>query len=176
MIAAKAQPQAGIRHGEDRYYIGERIRFRRSQRTKGIENGDFGTVVGVNPISRTINVRLDNEPSAESKRKFGAGQIATVSLLQMTKEDISLGYASTTHSVQGASYDHTWVLLDGGYTSKELAYTQLSRGRKSTRLFAAKQMDSKQEDLERLTAKLENITKKNLAHDVMSKIEITHEH
>lgn len=170
------QLSPGIRHGQDRYHIGDRIRFRRSQRPKGIENGDFGTVVGVNPITRSVSVRLDNEPSAEAQRKFGAGKIATVSLLKMAEEDMTLGYASTTHAAQGATYDHAWVLLDGGHSSKELAYTQLSRGRKSTHLFAAEQKQDRDEELERLTSSLANETKKNLAHDMISKTEIEYEH
>jgi len=170
------QLSPSIRHGEGRYHIGDRVRFRRPQRKQGIENGDLGTVVGVNPITRSISVRLDNEPSAESKRKFGARQVATVSLLKLDKEDMTLGYASTTHAAQGATYDHAWVLLDGGHSSKELAYTQLSRGRKSTHLCAAEQRESRAEDLQRLEASLANETKKNLAHDMMLKNEITYEH
>lgn len=170
------QLSPSIRHGQGRYHIGDRVRFRRSQRTKGIENGDFGTVVGVNPITRSISVRLDNEPSAEAKRKFGAGKIATVSLLKMAEEDMTLGYASTTHAAQGGTYDHAWVLLDGGHSSIELAYTQLSRGRKSTHLFAAEQKQDRDEELDRLATNLANEAKKNLAHDMISKTEIEYEH
>lgn len=164
-----------LRHGSNRYYMGDRIRFHRSQRNLGIENAHLGTVIGVNPLMRTLCVRLDNAPSDESKKKFGATQVATVSLLESACEDLSLGYASTTHAAQGAEYDHAWVLLDGGYPSKELAYTQLTRGRKTTHLFATKQSISPTAELERLAAELGRTVKKDLARDVMSDIEITYE-
>lgn len=169
-LANRSLSGPGIRHGGQRYYIGDRIRFNRSQRRKGINTGDTGTVTGINPLTRSINVRLDEPPSDESKKRYGARQTTTVSLLATEKTDLSLNYAATTHRVHGGECDHVWVLVDGGRTTSELAYSQISHGKKSTRLFAHQRSDEPEKT--RVADEWSISHKKDLAHDKMSQIDL----
>ncbi len=164
----------GIRHEQTRYYIGDRIRFRRRLFRKGITTGSFATVVEVNAITRWITVRLDEPPSDESRRRFGATQTPSISLLHLPARSLDLAYASTTHSVHGSEAEHVWALIDGGHTSSQLAYSQISLGRKSTRLFAGKTDEA--HELGRVAEDWSHSERKNLAHDMMVKPEYRIEH
>lgn len=49
---------------------------------------------------------------------------------------LRLAYAFTTHKLQGATIDHTYVALGDSMTDREMAYVQGSRHRNSLRLYA----------------------------------------
>ena len=51
-------------------------------------------------------------------------------------DDITLGYASTVHRMQGNSVDHAYCLLGGRMTNREMSYVQASRHRETLLLFA----------------------------------------
>lgn len=164
----------GIRHEQTRYYIGDRIRFRKRLFRAGITIGSFATVVDVNAITRRITVRLDEPPSDETRKRFGATQTPSISLIDLPAKSLDLAYASTTHSVHGGEAEHVWALIDGGHTSAQLAYSQISHGRKSTRLFAAKTDEA--HELGRVAEDWSRSECKNLAHDMMVKPEYRIEH
>ena len=107
------------------FYRGDRVLFRANDYSIGVNNGETGTIVAVNPtpILKTLTVKLDN------------GRKVVVPLRDY--KDVSLGYAVTTHKGQGSTVERAYVLLGGGMQDKELSYVQVSRARAETRLYAA---------------------------------------
>ncbi len=144
-----------------RYHIGDRILFHQSMRALGIENGFRGTVIAVDPILRRLKIRLDHTPLVLGRRK---SRIVTISMWDIPKDAISLGYAATTHKLQGQTVDHSYVLLGGSLTGREMTYVQATRARKSTRFFVEDLHAGK--DLVDLIESARRSQAKDLAHDV----------
>lgn len=160
--AAKTPHLFSVRHGDDKFYRGDRILFHAPDRRIGIENGYRGTVVSVDPIRRELKVRLDRE----SQTVYGPkpeGGVITVPLKEFQPSDLTLGYAATTHKSQGTTVDHAYVFLGGRMTDNELAYVQLTRARKSTHLFVDKSHAG--DNLQDLIAAVEKSRAKVLAHE-----------
>lgn len=156
----------GVRHGETTYYRGDRVLFHMPMRKYGIENGFSGTIQKVDPLRRRVFVELDSERSR--------GDVVTIPLSRIDDEAMSLGYAATTHKLQGATVDHALVMVGGKMLSNELAYTQLTRARKTTRLFASEDLAGK--DLEQLVKAMSRSVRKDLAHDVVERSAIADPH
>ena len=115
-----------------------------------------------------MTVRLDQTTSKVRGRKQSSQPTqVTIPLSRLDHSAVSLGYAATTHKLQGATVDHALVLLGGTMLSRELAYTQLTRARTTTRLFASQAQAGK--DLELLIKGMNRSVKKDLAHDVMER-------
>ena len=53
-------------------------------------------------------------------------------------QDFQRGYAFTTHKLQGATVDHSYIHVGGRMTTKEMGYVQCSRNRESIRLYTEK--------------------------------------
>jgi conjugative relaxase-like TrwC/TraI family protein len=109
------------------YYRGDRLMFVEKSRRLGIENGDTGTIVAMRHtlLGDQIAVKLDGENrtvivSTSGRRAYRA---------------VRLAYAFTTHKMQGATVDHAYIHLGGHMTSREMAYVQGSRHRKTLRLY-----------------------------------------
>jgi conjugative relaxase-like TrwC/TraI family protein len=121
----------------------------------GVSNGDFGTIVG-----------FDRR----------AGKKAVVVLLDSTKtkvtlpvrtygEYLTLGYAATTHKLQGATVENAWVLVAGPLQDRQATTVQASRHKKELRLVTDEYEAGK--DLQDLISKASNNREKTLAHDVI---------
>ena len=95
--------------------------FTRNATPCGIRNGQLGTVKSINPLTRTLGVRLDN------------GKTVLVPLNDY--KHVKLGYAVTTHKSQGMTTQNTYILTDPSMQDKELSYVQVSRARGRTRIF-----------------------------------------
>jgi ATP-dependent exoDNAse (exonuclease V) alpha subunit len=158
-----AVPLLSVRHEGEKYHIGDRVMFHKALRRQAIENGYRGTVIAVDPILRRLTVKLDQEPSAEA-RKRGATQIVRVPLRRLDAQAISLGYAATTHKLQGQTVGHAYLLMSGKMMSREMAYVQATRARKKTRIFVD-QLHAGPE-LKDLVQAVERTSAKNLAHDL----------
>jgi ATP-dependent exoDNAse (exonuclease V) alpha subunit len=159
----RAVPLLSVRHGQDKYHLGDRILFHQASRWQGIENGYPGTVIAVDPILRRLTVKLDQEPSAAAKAK-GASRFVRVPLRQLSPEAISLGYAATTHKMQGQTVRHAYLLMSGDMVSREMAYVQATRAKQTTRIFVD-QLDAGPE-LTDLIKAVERTKAKNMAHDL----------
>ena len=107
-----------IRVNGENLHIHDRVIFSRNSKKYGVNNGDLGTVRGIEPVTRHLIVRLDS------------GERVTVPTL--TYQHINLGYAITTHKGQGKTVDNTFVLAGGSMQDRELAYVQMSRSRHET--------------------------------------------
>lgn len=150
-------------NGDTRYFEGDRVLFHQTRRSHGIENGYFGRITKVDRMKSEVSVRLERQRTPTEQAK-GLGQTVTIQLSSKNQELLSLGYAATSHKLQGATVDHAYVLLSGPLNSKEMAYVQATRARHSTHLF----VDSLSAglNLERLEKSLKRSKVKQLAHDL----------
>src|SRR5664280_296066 len=116
------------------FQAGDRVECRNTSplsRKHGVANRDIGVVRAVEDGGLVVD--LDRE--------------ARVRLPAAYLEHVQHGYAVTVHGVQGATYDHTFVL---GAGSREWTYTALSRHREDAHMYlSASQSDDGELDLPR---------------------------
>ena len=113
---------------------GSRAVSRAPLRQYGVENGFQGTILRIDPLRKRICVQLD-QPAVAHWRKGRPLNQVEIPLRRLAPGDVTLGYAATTHKLQGATVDHAYLLAGGPLTSLQSAYTQASRARLSTRIF-----------------------------------------
>jgi ATP-dependent exoDNAse (exonuclease V) alpha subunit len=108
------------------FQAGDRIECRNTSalsRKHGVANRDIGVVRAVEDGGLVVDLDRD----------------ARVKLPASYLPHVQHGYAVTCHGVQGATYDHTYVL---GAGSREWTYTALSRHRLDARMYlSASQSD-----------------------------------
>jgi conjugative relaxase-like TrwC/TraI family protein len=130
---------------------GDRVLFTRNSKFVGVKNGSLGTVTDVNPSADSLRVRLDD------------GKSVSVHLSEYAH--LRLGYAVTTHKGQGVTVDHAYVLAGGPMSDRELAYVQLSRARRATRIYVDRaELGENFADLARAMSRSRQHT---IAHDVV---------
>jgi Ti-type conjugative transfer relaxase TraA len=105
------------------FHAGDRILFRQNDRRLGVLNGQRATVKEIDAESQTLIARMD------------AGDLRVISLERYDK--IQLGYAFTTHSLQGDTREASYVLVGGSMQDRELSYVQMSRHRGEAHIYAA---------------------------------------
>ena len=159
---ANGRNKAFLTHGEEKYFVGDRVLFHKADRTRGVENGYRGTVTSLNRVTKTLRVRLDDP-------KEGKSAIVQIPLRSLDLEAITLGDASTTHKGQGMSVPHAYVLLGGGMSDRNMAYVQLTRGKESTHLFVDEL--SAGPKLEQLAKTISKERTKTMAHEHARHIE-----
>lgn len=150
----------GIAVDQERLYVGDRVLFHKPYRVAGIENGFRGTVLTLNPIRRTITVRLD-EKSTQGK---SVAAVVSVPVDRLGPNGVTPGYAATSHKLQGGSVEHSYMLL-GSMTDQQMGYVQATRGKQSTRIFIDKHHAD--DELRGLVASLKRSNVKRLAHDLV---------
>ena len=109
-----------VRIKSDHFHIGDRVLFRRNSAL--VMNGDRGEVTKLDTANHLLTVKLDS------------GRRVTIDL--ESYDDVQLGYASTTHSVQGKTLRNCLVLVGGSMQDRESTYVQASRAKLETRLYA----------------------------------------
>ena len=130
--AGKLDLSRPVKVREETMYPGERVLFTEKSRKLGIENGDRGVLVAVQDrgVGATVAVRLDrNEKTILLPLHQVMGQ---------SFQGFQRGYAFTTHKLQGATVDHSYIHVGGRMTTKEMGYVQCSRNRESIRLYTEK--------------------------------------
>jgi ATP-dependent exoDNAse (exonuclease V) alpha subunit len=142
-------------------FVGDRVRFRANSYELGVRNGHLGTVTGINRLTKTLAVALDNGKNvfvSIPRYKHRSGEHKGQSALE-------LGYAATTHAAQGTTLEDAYLLLGGSMQDREMSYVQFSRARGRTYAF----MDeiSAGENLASVTAAMTRSRAKDLAHDVL---------
>lgn len=120
-----------------------------------LRNGLLGTVVSVHHTRGiagpgSIAVKLDDRQG-----------IVTIDLARY--ESVQLGYAATTHKVQSATVERSFVLLGDTMLSKERAFTQLTRASNESKLYGAEAQYG--DSLELLAQQISKKTAKDLALD-----------
>lgn len=102
------------------FHDGDRVLFRKRIERHEIENGDFGTVIGFGS-------------GGELEIDMDGGNVVEISQGELNDQGaMRLGYATTVHVAQGATFDSSFVLLSD-LTSYEHAYVAFTRGRDSNR-------------------------------------------
>ena len=139
--------QDSISCGGDDFHIGDRVIFTRNNAALFVDNGSTGTVVGLG--SKELSVQLDDG--------------LTVRIDIQAFEDLSLGYAVTTHKGQGVTVERSLVLAGGPMTDRELSYVQGSRARGTTKFYT--DVLSGGEDVAALAKQMAKSRAKDLAHD-----------
>ena len=84
-------------------------------------------------------------------------------MAEKAPDEIKLSYAITTHKGQGSTVENSYVLLGGGMSNKQMAYTQLSRGKLSTKIFLDE--NSAGPDLRDIARRIGKDRTKTLAHE-----------
>lgn len=139
-----------IQVGDERIHTGDRVLLTKRWRAAGLENGDMGAVVHVDPVNRSLGIRLDS------------GRHVLLDLHQYSH--LTLGYASTTHKAQGRTVEKAFVLFDSSMQDLHLSYVQASRARDETHIFTTR--DEAGDNLARLARAMSRNREKSLAHDI----------
>lgn len=161
-----------VRLQQDSFHVGDRVLFHKPLRPKGIENGYQATITAIHPVTQEISFRLDRPPSAQQK-KLGRTQTVKLKPADIGPEFLTLGYAATTHKMQGQSRERAYCLMGGRLTNQELAYVQVTRGERSTKLFIDR--DHAGRKLSELAEALRTSGEKKLAHDLGLRLRIKKE-
>ena len=108
-------------NGRD-YAVGDEITALRNDYNLGVLNGTHGTIHGIDLDRRLLVVDTDHDGRTE------------IPFAYVTAGDLTHGYATTIRKAQGATVDRCFVLVEE-QTSREHAYTAMSRGRLSNDLY-----------------------------------------
>lgn len=131
------------------FRCGDRILFRQNDRRLKVLNGERATVRGLDLKSQAIIAKMDG------------GELRIIPLSRYEK--IQLGYAFTTHSLQGDTRGASYVLVGGFMQDKELSYVQMSRHRDTARIYAA--TEDVGQTLETMAAMMSRSRQKKLAQE-----------
>jgi Ti-type conjugative transfer relaxase TraA len=97
---------------------GERILFKKNDKTQGVKNGDLATITSIN--NAYLEARLDN------------GSIVTI---PKSYHHLDYGYATTVHKSQGMTVDNTSVFIDNKYWNRALSFVAFTRHRKTLSIY-----------------------------------------
>jgi len=100
---------------------GERILFTKNDRSAGVKNGNFATVLNVSNDKLEVMISGKDVPVSIDLKKY---------------DNISYGYAATVHKLQGVTVDKSYVYYGGKYWNKNLNLVALSRHREDIKIFA----------------------------------------
>jgi Ti-type conjugative transfer relaxase TraA len=99
--------------------VGERIIFKKNNKTYGVKNGDLATITFMN--HEYLEARLDNGATVKVPKTY---------------HHIDYGYATTVHKSQGMTVDNTSVLVDNKYWDRALSFVAFTRHRKKLSIYA----------------------------------------
>lgn len=140
-------------------YRGDRVMFMKNNRGLDVSNGETGTVKRVDapPLGRgRMWVEMDD------------GRKVEVNLARF--DHLTLGYAATTHKLQGASVEQSFVYTNPKDASREMSYVQVSRHRGDVNVFMPGH--AKDEDLAELKCAMEKSTQRVLAAEREKEISV----
>ncbi|MBF6558759.1 MAG: relaxase domain-containing protein [Candidatus Binataceae bacterium] len=111
-----------FRAEQRKFAAGDRIQFRAPERTLKLANGEFATIVAID--ERTARIRTEDGRVVEAHRL----------------RHIDYGYASTSHSSQGATVDRVIVNIDtmrsAELVNRKQFYVSISRARHGISVYA----------------------------------------
>jgi ATP-dependent exoDNAse (exonuclease V) alpha subunit len=149
----------------ERVHIGDRVQLTVNNYSLGVTNGLLATVVKIHHKRGivgpgAITIRLDG---VDAPRRLFPGRDRTITLDLKTYGDVQLGYASTTHRVQGLTFKQCFVLLGDSMLDREMAFTQMSRASHECKLYAAAAFLG--DSLVELAKRIAKSNRKDLAHE-----------
>jgi ATP-dependent exoDNAse (exonuclease V) alpha subunit len=110
------------------FAVGDRIQFRAPLKVHQIPNGALGTITAFDQDKGQVTIALDAGPM--------------FSTLFLTLRHIEYGYATTSHSSQGATIDRVLVNVDTGQSvalvNQQQFYVSISRARVDAQVFTNK--------------------------------------
>jgi hypothetical protein len=123
--------------GSTAFAVGDRVVLRRNDRLLDVSNGDRGVVTSIDAAARTMDVSVGRQAV-----RLNAGYLDSA-----TRHGIAVqhAYAITGHVAQGLTFRQTFVLATDRISS-EWAYSALSRGRESNRLYAVAERDRERDE------------------------------
>ncbi len=98
---------------------GERILFKKNNKTHGVKNGDLATITSIN--DEYFEARLDNGSTVTIPKSY---------------HHLDYGYATTVHKSQGMTVDNTSVFVDNKYWNRALSFVAFTRHRKKLSIYA----------------------------------------
>jgi conjugative relaxase-like TrwC/TraI family protein len=137
------------------YFEGDRVMFRKNDRTIGVKNGTFGTIEWISNTGK-LTVCLDS-----GEKRF---------IDPKSYSEFSLGYASTTHKAQGQTKDKTYILVDDGMIDREMFYVQISRQRRGVKVFVNAEGEGRENAYEAFLKRVSRSNQEVLAHDLERKL------
>jgi conjugative relaxase-like TrwC/TraI family protein len=135
-LAQEKRRQAGqfrslrpLKLHDETFYKGDRVMFTQKNRKYNVENGSTGKLISFhnNPFSAAVTVLFDGERRPR--------EIPLRTLFESHYDGLTRAYAMTVHKMQGRTVDHSYCLLTGAMTDREIGYVALSRHRKSVQIF-----------------------------------------
>lgn len=119
-----------LKIGAHDFHRGDRIMFTKNHKGLGVKNGSFGIIGRINEQLGTLTVEVDGPGSArERTRSFSLDSY----------DNVTLGYAVTTHKAQGVTVENSFVLTDEEMTDREMSYVQVSRAKSKTSIFTTEE-------------------------------------
>jgi ATP-dependent exoDNAse (exonuclease V) alpha subunit len=106
----------------NRYQAGDRIVTLAPSAHGQLVTSQRGQVVGVDPDAGSLTLRMDD------------GRTHALGSHQIGPDQLALGYATTVHRSQGATFDAAHLFADGG--GRELGYVAMSRARDTAHVHA----------------------------------------
>lgn len=148
----------------ERVHTGDRVMLTLNDYRLNVRNGLLATVIGLEhsrglagPAS--LRIRLDDH----QQQGFLLPKIRTLTIDLKAYPNVQLGYAATTHKVQGITVETSFVLVGDVMLSKERAFTQLTRASHDSTIYAAEARYG--DAMQLLTQQIGKQTAKDLAHD-----------
>lgn len=109
---------------ESRVHQGDLILVTRNSRAVNIDNGDVGTVTGVNTLTKNLVVQFpDGRTTIISAKNF---------------QHLRLGYAVTPYKAQGDTYQHALLFVTESEQSQLSFNVQVTRAKESTTIFTTR--------------------------------------
>lgn len=113
-----------IRFGRRAFTTGDQVMGLRNDYRAGVLNGTRGVIEQIDLAARNLTLVAEDGTRLQVPFEYAAAG------------DLTHGYATTIHKAQGATVDRCFVLIEET-TTREHAYTALSRGRHSNSLYVA---------------------------------------
>ncbi len=107
--------------GKIQLAINDRVLFLKNDKSLGVNNGDFATVLKID--DKNITAKLDHSK--------------TVTFNTENYKHFTHGYAATVHKTQGVTLDNTFVYVEGNFWDRYLTYVALSRHKKYVGIYAS---------------------------------------
>jgi Ti-type conjugative transfer relaxase TraA len=122
--------------GKLKISIGEKILFTKRDRKLGINNGTFGTVTNIGDGSVQLEIK-------------DGDSLKSIDINLEEYNNISHGYASTVHKLQGTTFEESYIYAGGKSWNKNLALVALSRHRNDAKLYGDKETFKDYDELKR---------------------------
>jgi Ti-type conjugative transfer relaxase TraA len=133
-----ADVELNTRHGPAAFAEGDRVQFTGTDKTRGIYNGNVGTITRIDAGSGQIVARLDAAGGAGREVSWSAADF----------EGFRHGYAGTIYKGQGKTLDRTYLYHTEHWRSAA-SYVALTRQRESAQVFVARETARDAKDLAR---------------------------